>query len=192
MADMQDVRLHIPGKGHVFYNDVDADEMVLDNFRFGVPSTYGTWTWMGDTSSENLVEFEADGGEVTYKRTWDRLQVKAVREDETFSGTINSVNISRETFELGFAGGEYVEASKKYKVKSTGFAAQKGLMIVTEDATDIAGLRLPNVDVKGSFPVFDLEEFMEIPLNLAVLSSAIDQTLYEVFEPRPYVAAPAG
>lgn len=192
MATMQDVRLHIPGKGHVFYADTDAAEMTLDNFRFGDPSTYGDWTWLGDTSSENLVEFEADGGDVTYKRTWDRTQVRAVREDETFTGTVNSVNISRETFELGFAGGEYVEASKKYKIKTTGFAAQKALLIVTEDANDIAGLRLPNVEVKGSFPVFDIEEFMEIPLNLAVLSSSVDQTLFEIFEPRPYVPLTAG
>lgn len=188
MATLADVQLHIPGKGHLFYANTDADEFVLDNFKFGDPATYGTWTWLGDVSSENLIEFESDGGDVTYKRTWDRTQVKPVYDDETFTGTINSVNIAQETFNLAFAGGEYVAASKKYKVKTTRFAAKKALLLVTEDGEDIAGLRLPNVEVKGSFPTFDIEEFQEIPLNLAILGSVVDQTLFEIFEPRPYTA----
>lgn len=187
MATLADSRFIIPGIGHVFYGPVDTPALDLDAFVFGDETTYGEWTWLGDTSSENLIEFETDGGDITYKRTWDRTKVRAVREDETINATINSVNITRDTFELAFKGGTYNEATKSYTVKTTGGSAQNALMVVMEDGGDAAGFRFPNTDIKGSFPSLDLEEFMEIPLSVAILGSIADPgDLWEIFEPRPY------
>ncbi|PWH05194.1 hypothetical protein DEO23_14025 [Brachybacterium endophyticum] len=191
MATADTVKLHIAGIGHVFYNDVDADPLDPTTFKFLDESTYGDWIWLGDTSSENLIEFETDGGDTTYKRTWDRLKTGVVREDETISATINSVNASAETFNLGFAGHTYDEASQSYTVDSSGRSTGKALQIVTEDGSNIAGLYLPNTDIKGSFPTFDLEEYMEIPLSVAILSSPGTGALWQWFEPRPYAVAPA-
>lgn len=194
MANLADSKMVIPGIGHVFFADVDTEAMNLDNFKFGDVSTYGDWTWLGDTSSENLISFESDGGEVTYKRTWDRTQVRATRTPDEISATINSVNITRETFELAWPGGDYDDLTKSYKVRTTGGTSEKALMVVMEDGTAIAAFRLPKTDIKGSFPSLDLEEFMEIPLNVAVLTSTADPSLlWEIFEARDYVGeAPAG
>lgn len=191
MASADTVKLHIAGIGHVFYNDVDADPLDPTAFKFLDETTYGTWTWLGDTSSENLIEFETDGGDTSYKRTWDRLKTGVVREDETISATINSVNASAETFNLGFANHTYDEVSQSYTVDSSGRSSAKAIQVVTEDGANIASLYLPNTDIKGSFPTFDLEEYMEIPLSVAVLSSPGTGALWQWFEPRPYVAAPA-
>lgn len=191
MATLAESKLHIAGTGHVLYAPVGTEYPNLDQFKFGDESTYGEFVWLGDVSSENMIEFETDGGDVSYKRTFDRKQVRSVREDQTTTGTINSVNIGRETFDVAFGGGEYVESTKSYKVKSNGFARELALLVVTEDGQDIAGLGLPSTTVQGSMPVWDVEEFTEIPMSVAVQSD-VDQTIFEIFEPRPYAAASGG
>lgn len=191
MATAETVKLHIAGIGHVFFNDVDADPIDPTQFKFLDESTYGDWTWLGDTSSENLIEFEADGGDTTYKRTWDRLRTSVVREAETISMTINSVNASRETFNLGFADHVYDEDAGSFEVSGSGKSTSKSIQVVTEDGSNVASLYLPNVDVTGSFPSFNLEEYMEFPLSGALLNSPTTGKLWRWFEPRPFVAAPA-
>lgn len=188
MATAETVKLHIAGIGHVFFNDVDAEPIDPTQFKFLDESTYGTSTWLGDTSSENLIEFEADGGDTTYKRTWDRIRTGVVRESETIAMTINSVNASRETFNLGFADHVYDEASGSFEVSGSGKSTSKSIQVITEDGSNIASLYLPNVDVTGSFPSFNLEEYMEFPLSGALLNSPTNGTLWRWFEPRPYAA----
>lgn len=191
MATAETVKLHIAGIGHVFYNDVDAAPIDPTGFKFLDESTYGEWTWLGDTSSENLIEFEADGGDTTYKRTWDRLRTSVTREAETISMTINSVNASAETFNLGFADHIYDEAADSFEVSGSGKSSSKAIQVVTEDGNSIASLYLPNVDVTGSFPSFNLEEYMEFPLGGAILNSPTTGALWRWFAPRAY-AAPVG
>ena len=190
MATAETVKLHIAGIGHVFFNDVDAEPIDPTQFKFLDEATYGTWTWLGDTSSENLIEFEADGGDTTYKRTWDRLRTSVTREAETISMTINSVNASAETFNLGFADHVYDEAADSFEVTGSGKSSSKAIQVVTEDGNNVASLYLPNVDVTGSFPSFNLEEYMEFPLGGAILNSPTTGALWKWFAPRPFVAAP--
>lgn len=192
MATAETVKLHIAGIGHVFFNDVGADPIDPTQFKFLDESTYSTWTWLGDTSSENLIEFEADGGDTNYKRTWDRLRTSVVREAETISMTINSVNASQETFNLGFADHVYDEAAGSFEVSGSGKSTAKAIQIVTEDGNNVASLYLPNVDVTGSFPSFNLEEYMEFPLSGALLNSPTTGSLWRWFEPRPYAAPVEG
>lgn len=191
MATTDTVKLHIAGIGHVFYNDVDAAPLNPTNFKFGDETTYDSWTWLGDTSSENMIEFEVDGGDTTFKRTWDRLNTGVTRESESISTTINSVNVSQEAFNLGFADHVYDETEMSYEVGAAGGTVSKSLQIITEDGKNIAALYLPNVDITGSFPTFNLEEYMEIPLSGSVLSSPSTGKLWKWYEPRPFVAAPA-
>lgn len=188
MATNDTVRLHIAGIGHLFYAKVGTAVPNISNFKFGDESTYGGFKWLGDISSENVIEFETEGGDVTFKRTHDRQKVRAVREDQSVTGTVNSVNISKETFELAFGGGEYVSETDSYKVKSTSFAQDYALLFVSEDGVDIAALSLPNTSVMGTFPKYSVEEFVEIPIKLA-LQADKDQVLWENFMPRPYAGA---
>lgn len=188
MATLETVQLEIAGIGHCFYAPVGTTPFDIAKMKFGDESTYGEWKWLGDLSAENLVEFEVDGGDVNFKNTWDRKKVRALREDQTITGTINALNISRETFELAFGGGAYEETTDSYKVKSTGFAKDYAFMLTPEDGLNISALHLPKTSVLGSFPKWSVEEFTEIPLSLAI-QAADDATLWEQFFPRPYSAA---
>ena len=115
MAAIQDDKLFIADFGHVFINkDLNAKWIDLDKFKFGDQSTYGGWTWLGDTSGENVVEFESEGGEVEFKRTWDRKKAKSKRSDREITGTINSVRITKETFETAFPAGKWNKAHAHY------------------------------------------------------------------------------
>ena len=187
--------LIIPGIGHVFVNDVDAAEFNLANFKFGDESTYGTWKWIGDTSSENLIEFEADGGEVTMKRTWDRISVRVVRAPEDLSCTINAVALTGDLLKLAYPGGTLSPDGRKYTVNSGAGTSQRALLVVMEDGSYVSGFKFYNTDIKGSFPSLDLEEFMEIPLSTSILTSPSSAALWDILLPVEYAGpatAPAG
>lgn len=187
MADLKSVRLHIAGIGHIFYAPVGTEVPDISKFVFGNESTYGDFKWLGDISSENVVEFEPDGGDASFKRTHDRLNVRAIYEDQTIQGTINALSISKETFEVAFGEGGYQQDTDSYKVKAKAFSANYALLLVTEDGVDIAAVSFPNASVTGTFPTFDIENFTELPLK-ASLQGAEDNTLWEQFFPRPYNA----
>lgn len=189
MSSLSTVKLFIPGIGHVFTNTIDSEEMKLDNFVFGDEATYGTWTWLGDTSSENTIEFSTDGGEGEQKNTWDRPGVRTIYTPETLSGTINSLSMEKETFELAFAGGTYDATKKKYTVAGKKVSSKKALMIVCEDGLDLMAFRFPNTEITGAFPTFDVENFLELPLTVQALTSPTNGARYDIFEPRPYAAA---
>lgn len=173
MATTEDVILQIAGLGYVFEAPVDTEPMDLDTFRFGVSSTYGAWNWIGDTSSENMVEFSVDGGETDTKRTWARTDVRAVTTPESVSATINSVNLHTETFKLAFSGANINTAKNRVEIGSNSGSTARALLIVMQDpaTNELTGLWLPQVSIKGSFPTLSIEEFTEIPLTINVLAS---------------------
>ena len=182
---LNDTKLHIAGLGYVFYAPHKTPYPNFTKFKMADAKTWQGWTFLGDTSGENVVEFEAEGGEIEYKRTWGKKKARAVRSDTKITGTINSVHIGKETFEVAFASGAYAEESKSYKVKDT-IVERKGMvMIVMEDGASIAAIGYPNTTMTGSHPKFDLENFTEIPISVAVLADE-ELTLYEIFEPRDY------
>lgn len=188
MATLGDVNLHIPARGHLYLADVDAEAFVLDNFVFGDETTTTGWTWLGDLSIENLPEFETEGGEATFKHTWDRPNQRTTRTPKSVSATFNSVNIGQSTMELGFEGGEYDVATNSYGVPSAEVTAKRSLFLVTEDGTDLSGIQFYNTEVSGSFPLYDNEEFLEIPLSVTILNSATHNRPWRIYFPRPYTA----
>lgn len=188
-ASVEESKLYISGYGHVFVAEPGTALPIIDKFKFTDPKTWGTgWTWIGDTSGENVVEVESEGGEIEYKRTWDRKKARSVRSDREITATVNSVNMSKETFELAFFGGTYDSKRKSYKVLDKVIEAKKSVLIITEDGLDIAGVQFKLTTIAGDFPKFDLENFTEIPLKLAILPDAQGE-IAEIFEPRPYNAA---
>lgn len=194
MADLESVKLLIPGTGHVFYADVDTEPFSLEAFVFGTPATYGDWTWLGDTSADALAEFTTEGGEPTVHRTWDRQGARVTYADRTVGATINSVNLSRDTFELGYGGSVYDSTNRSHRVGANATATEKALFIVTYEQ-EIAGLYLPNTSIRGDLPTFTgLDTFMQVPLNVSVMGSPTQQAglsgplHFEWFEPRPRTA----
>ena len=185
MATTSDVKLQIAGIGHVYRAPVGTKPFSLANYKFNGGAAQGGWSWIGDTSSENMIEFEVDGGDITQKRTWDRLNVRAIREPESISATVNKVNASAKDIQFGFPGGTYDAATGSYTVKSGAGSDEGALFVVVEDGDLVGGMYLPNTDTKGSFPTFSIEEFTEFPLSVAVLSDPELGDLWTWFEPRP-------
>lgn len=171
MAALSDVKLQIAGFGYVFEAPVDTEPFDLTKFEFGNDSTYGKWNWIGDTSSDNMIEFSSEGGESESKRTWARLDVRTLTSPEAISATINSVNLHNETFKLAFPNAK--TNGNRTDIGSTGGASSRALLIVSQDPDtgSYSALWFPNTSIKGSFPSLSLEEFTEIPLSINVLSS---------------------
>lgn len=199
MAEIENVRLEIAGIGHAYTAPVDTAPFDLDTYTFiesaqlssathtdPVLAKYktGTWTWMGDISAENLIEFEVDGGDITQKRTHDRLNVRAVREAESITGTVNKVNAAAKDMELAFPGGTYDADTRSYGVRGGGGAREVAFFFVIEDGPNASGLYLPHIDLKGRFPTFSLEELTEFPISMAVLDSVLTGEPWRWFEPR--------
>lgn len=194
MANLTTSNPTIASRGHVYYGDPDAVPFKLDGYAFNPSTPQDNFTWMGDSSAENMVEFEVDGGDVNYKSTWDRPNVRAIRENETIGATINSVNTSSDVFNIAFGGHVYDAATKSYKVGMATTATSRSIFIVMEDEANVSALYFPNVELKGTLPTFSNEDFTEIPIKLSVLGSntisagASGQLAYQWFEPRPKVA----
>lgn len=175
--------LTITDVGHILLAPVGTPFPDLSNFVFGDEDTYGGFTWFGDTSAENLPEFEADGGDVTSKRTFDRKGMRQLREDKTYTGTFNSVVRNREFFEKTVGGGEWDDTLKGYITKGDSYALDWAMLIVEEDGKYISGLGLYNASVLSGFAGYDLEEFKEVPVDVAVGVDAQNRLKID-FEPR--------
>lgn len=175
------------GFTHVFVADPNTEAPDLTKFKFGTPSTYGTWTWIGDTDEEEPFSVEPDGGEIEYLRTADRVKARSKRSDVTVTGTVKALSVERGVFELAFAGGTYDPAKKSYKVKAKTIDANKAILAVFEDGKDVSAIRLPNTNIAGKYPDFGIEKFATTELNLAILPGR-DETVAEIFEPRAVTA----
>lgn len=182
-----DSKLFYTGFTHIFVADPNTEAPDLTKFKFGTPSTYGTWTWIGDTDEEEPFSVEPDGGEIEYLRTADRVKARSKRSDVTVTGTIKALSVERGVFELAFAGGTYDSAKKSYKVKAKTIDATKAILAVFEDGKDVAAIRLPNTNIAGKYPNFGIEKFATTELNLAILPGR-DETVAEIFEPRAVTA----
>lgn len=184
---IEDSKLFFTGFTHVFVAEPNTEALDLAKFKFGTPSTYGSWTWIGDTDEEEPFSVESDGGEIEYLRTADRVKARSKRSDVTVTGTIKALSIDRTVFELAFAGGTYDSVKKSYKVKAKIIDANKAILAVFEDGKNVAAIRLPNTNVAGKYPEFGIEKFATTELNLGILPGN-DATLAEFFEPRAVTA----
>lgn len=182
-----DSKLFYTGFTHIFVAGPNTEAPDLTKFKFGTPSTYGPWTWIGDTDEEEPFSVEPDGGEIEYLRTADRVKARSKRSDVTVTGTIKALSVERGVFELAFASGTYDPTKKSYKVKAKTVDANKAILAVFEDGKDVAAIRLPNTNIAGKYPEFGIEKFATTELNLAILPGR-DETVAEIFEPRAVTA----
>lgn len=164
-----DQAIQIASIGHVFWAPVDTDPFALDSFVFGDESTYGDWVWGGDTSAENLISFEVDGGEPTSKDTWDRKNMRVVRGTKSYSGTINQVALTEDIMQIAFPGA-VLESDGSFSIAEAG-SSQRALFIVVEEGVKVSGDYYPNTDVEGTFPQYSTEDFTETAINVSILTS---------------------
>lgn len=185
MADLSNSVIQIAGKGHIYIAPPDTPAPDLYAYTFGNGTTLEDegWIWIGDTSSENLPEFESDGGDSETKRTWDRLNVRSNRSPVSLTFTFNVVNLGREAMQVAFPNGEYNEAEKAFDVDVEG-SVEKAVLIVIEEGPLVSGYLLRRVNLAGSMPTPSLEEFTEITISGTILAPNSGARAVRIFEPR--------
>lgn len=185
MATLADSKIQIAGIGHVYYGNPDTEAPNLDGFNFGDGSTLepSGWTWLGDTSSENLIEFETDGGDTSTKRTWDRQSVRSTREAVTNKVTMNAVNLGADTMKVAFPGSTYDAAKRAWDIELDA-SSEKAILVVVVDGQLVSGFLFRRVSLAGNMPSLKLDNFTEVKISGTLLSPASGKTRVQMLEPR--------
>lgn len=193
MSSLADSKIQIAGIGHVYYGAPDTEEPDLYDYKFGDGTTLEAagWTWLGDTSSENLIEIESEGGEFTAKRTWDRQSARSSRSAVTHTLTINSVSLGKDTMEIAFPGSVYDADKDAYDLNLAG-STEKAFLIVIEDGNEVGGFLYRRVTVAGALPAYNLEEFTEIKISGTILSPNSGKSPVRSITPRQVTGKGAG
>lgn len=163
----------IPGNGNVLKAEVDTLPFNPAQFVIGNPATYGEgWTSFGHTSRENPPEFEKDGGDPSQKGSWEQDAIDVVYEPVSWSGVINALEMSKETYETVLPEGEWSEdLGGYYDVYGDG-KAELALFFIFVQGTKRSGLWFPRVSLGlGDPPSVDVEEFFETQASFQALSS---------------------
>lgn len=169
--------IQIAGTGHVYIAESDTPLPDLGAYTFGDGTTLETkgWYWLGDTSSENVVNFESDGGDTTTLATWDRPNVDSTRDAVTTKVSINSVAMTGQTVEVAFPGSVQDPATGGYDLQIGG-TVEKSVLILVEDAQGVSGIQLRRVSLGGTLPTLDREKFTEIPISGTLLTPVSGKT----------------
>lgn len=185
MANLANSRIQIAGIGHVYYGAVDNVAPNLDGYKFGDGTTLEGvgWTWLGDTSSENLIEFETDGGDTNTKRTWDRQGVRSTREDVTNKVTINSVNLGEDVMRVAFPGSTYDPTLRAWDIELDA-SSERAILVVVVDGQSVSGYLFRRVSLAGSMPSLSLDNFTEVKISGTLLSPPSGKTRVQMLEPR--------
>ena len=172
-----DKEIQIAGMGHVYVGDVDTAAPDLWAYEFGDGTTLEAqgWKWIGDTSSENLIEFETDGGDASTKDTWDRKNARSTRASKTTNVTINSVSFSDDTIQTAFPGYTYVEETDGYDLVLSG-STDRAILIVIVEGQLVSGILLRKVNLSGDMPTLDKENFTEVKMKGVLLTPPSGKT----------------
>lgn len=185
MANLGNSKIQIAGKGHVYYGINDTEAPNLDGYVFGDGTTLEAsgWTWLGDTSSENLIEFDSDGGDTSTKRTWDRQGVRSTREDVTNKVTINAVNLGEDVMRVAFPGSTYDPAQRAWDIELDA-SSERAILVVVEDGRIVSGYLFRRVSLAGNMPALSLDKFTEVKIAGTLLSPASGKKRVQLLEPR--------
>ena len=188
MANLGNSKIQIAGKGHVYYGVNDTEAPNLDGYVFGDGTTLegAGWTWLGDTSSENLIEFDSDGGDTSTKRTWDRQGVRSTREDVTNKVTINAVNLGEDVMRVAFPGSTYDPVKRAWDIELDA-SSERALLIVVEDGQIVSGYLFRRVSLAGNMPSLSLDEFTEVKISGTLLAPTSGNKRVQMLEPRTVI-----
>lgn len=173
--------------GHIYYAPVGTNFPDLSKFNFTGQDISG-WKWLGDTSAENLPEFEADGDDDGGKRVWDRKNTRSG--SAKITGTINSVAPTKEIFDAINRGGGSDVTGYVFTDRTSG--SSHALLIVVEDGSYVTGLGFYNTTLSISLPKYDLENYTEVPVKVTAEADSQGR-IYKNFYPlRRSAPAPTG
>lgn len=159
------MRLIIPGDGKFFCAPPSTPMPAAGPAAFTLngPIPDG-WDQLAETSYENTMSFNKDGGDKTVKRTWEHRNVRVQYADQTISITANAVEISRRTLQRiqsawqGSKGGMVIPAAVT--------ATEMSVFVLACDGADSTGWYSPNWSLgPGDGTEIDTENFLEMPFE---------------------------
>lgn len=167
-----DSSLIVPGSGTVFYGQSDAQLPATPLTAFALDATAPSgWKDLGHTSKENTISFSKDGGDTTQLDTWYRNAVRVVYGSNTWTMTVNALQMDKQTLDLAFSG-ELDGTNARYIVPASSDATPGQLVVLFKDTTDSMLFHLPNVQISlGEAPSVNVEGFFEVQLSVSILSS---------------------
>lgn len=192
-VDESQKTIQIAGTGHVYVAEPDTLLPDLGGYQFGDGTTLegSGWFWLGDTSAENVVSFESDGGDTTTLDTWDRAGVDSTREALTTKVTINSVAMTATTVEVAFSGSVKDDTTGGYDL-NIGGTVEKAILIIVEDAQGVSAIQLRRVTTGGTLPTLARDQFTEVPITGTLLAPVSGKTMVHWVPRRAKSGASAG
>jgi hypothetical protein len=191
--------LFIPGHGTVFRAPANTPMPEAGPTAFTLGSTVPTgWTSLGHTSKENMISFSTDGGDATVLDTWLQDAVRTIYASVNWTLGINALQLDKPTLDLAFNGA--VDADDGgYIIPASNGGLENALFVLAQDTTASLGFYIPNTSTKlGDSPVFDTENFTELPLSSSIQAADADVIppladgragLMKLYPPKTLVAA---
>lgn len=186
MAAPTDPTPVIAETGHIYVADPGASLAATDlatyTFNAAKPDHLKGWTWLGDTSSENLPEFESDGGDQNAVHTWDRKSLRVTTEAKTHTVKFSAVTTTDAAMSTAFPGSTWNVQDKAWDVNLDG-TVDKAVLMVVEDGEMVCAHLFSKVTLSGSLPSLDAENFSEIEISGTILDMP-GKPKYRFYTPR--------
>lgn len=124
---------------------------------------------IGHTSRGNGLTITRDGGDSNTLGSWQNPVLRERRDPVTFAVTMSLLQVSNETLELYFGGGDKSVAGV-FGVNLTPVPQQRALFVRIIDGANEAPLYIPKVSIASDDDVsVDVEAFLEFPIRCTVL-----------------------
>lgn len=191
--------LFIPGHGTVFRAPANTPMPEAGPTAFSLGSTVPTgWTSLGHTSKENMISFSTDGGDARVLDTWLQDAVRTIYASVNWTLGINALQLDKPTLDLAFNGAVDSDDGG-YIIPASNGGLENALFVLAQDTTASLGFYIPNTSTKlGDSPVFDTENFTELPLSSSIQAAAANVIppladgragLMKLYPPKTLIAA---
>ncbi|MDY6143747.1 MAG: hypothetical protein SPI14_06045 [Arcanobacterium sp.] len=182
----------LPGQGWVFYGAPDTAPFEISTFDEKTLTDHEGWTFMGNTSKENLPTLGKEGGDITTYETWDTPSMRSDVASTVYSMTINVVSMTVATLQLAFPGGTWDQSSGQYKVAARSQTTNKAVLVVMKDNVNgYQGFYFPNAAIAlGDAPELASDGFVEVPLLATAQTSSTSGSPFSWMPPKDLNATP--
>jgi hypothetical protein len=141
------------------------------------------WENVGHISRENPLALAKDGGEQEIKGSWWTAALRTTTTPTTWSVTLNSLQIDKQTLQTAFANGIHDGAEGSFTVTGDTTPANKAVLVLMIDGPLRAAFYFNNAAFTlGDAPEISVDNFMEIQLTAQVLVDG-SGNLFTIYHP---------
>lgn len=158
---------------HILFAPPETKPLDLSTFTWSPTTrTYGSWTWLGDHSFDNLPEYDSDGGDATTLRTMDRMAAKTVYEPETQTVSLHMVGLTKDLLSTLYPDAKD-DGAGNLALGNKG-AIERAMMWIIDDGTEIGGFHHGHVSLKAGNITPASDAFFELDIACSLLNSDIN------------------